>query len=449
MMRRTVALRWSLALIAAGALLPGTSWAQTDVEVNAAVQFNFTSPGARSLALGGAFIGLADDATAAFTNPAGLTTLSKPEISAEGRGFKYNHLFTNAGRLGGTATGRGVDTINGIADAESEDSVGSFSFASFVYPKGRFAVAAYRHELANFKASILTNGAFLSPSDSRLFPIEASMDLKLTNYGLSTAYRFGEGFSLGAGISAYQFKLASTTDRFNLSGLGTGEGGFYGPPLRGANNVVNSQTQQGDETAVGFNVGLSWKTSEKVRFGAVYRKGPDFDFEVKNVSGPAAPPAGRVFATKTAHFHVPDAYGAGLSIRATESLTVAMDYQRVQYSRITKDFTVIFPFEANPADFTADDSNEFHAGLEYVLTGMSSPIAIRFGAWNDPGHRVRFAGPLTEDTDQYVAAFREGDDEVHVSGGLGIVVGSNFQLDGGVDVSKRVKTFSFSGVLRF
>ena len=37
---------------------------QTDLEINAAVQFNFSTPGARSLGLGGAFLAIADDATA-------------------------------------------------------------------------------------------------------------------------------------------------------------------------------------------------------------------------------------------------------------------------------------------------------------------------------------------------------------------------------------------------
>ena len=33
--------------------------------------------------MGGAFVGVADDATAAFNNPAGLTVLNRPEVSAE------------------------------------------------------------------------------------------------------------------------------------------------------------------------------------------------------------------------------------------------------------------------------------------------------------------------------------------------------------------------------
>jgi len=39
------------------------------------LQMSFSDPGARSMGLGGAFVALADDATAAFSNPAGLVQL--------------------------------------------------------------------------------------------------------------------------------------------------------------------------------------------------------------------------------------------------------------------------------------------------------------------------------------------------------------------------------------
>ena len=57
--------------LAIGAVLMAAAsgaFAVTDEEGNASLQFNFSAPGARSLAMGGAFIGLADDATAA-ANP--------------------------------------------------------------------------------------------------------------------------------------------------------------------------------------------------------------------------------------------------------------------------------------------------------------------------------------------------------------------------------------------
>ena len=59
---RTSAL--SRALMVAFAALPTLAHAINDDEVNRVLQFNFSNPGARSLGLGGAFTGLADDATA-------------------------------------------------------------------------------------------------------------------------------------------------------------------------------------------------------------------------------------------------------------------------------------------------------------------------------------------------------------------------------------------------
>ena len=58
-----------------------------DIEALSGLQFNFGNPGARSLGMGGAFLGLADDASAAEANPAGLTILRKPEISIEARNY--------------------------------------------------------------------------------------------------------------------------------------------------------------------------------------------------------------------------------------------------------------------------------------------------------------------------------------------------------------------------
>src|SRR5467141_147862 len=88
-------MRKILILIALVAL-PATAQ-NTDIESLSGLQFNFGNPGARSLGMGGAFLGLADDASAAEANPAGLTILRKPEISLEGRNYLEQQLFTTSG----------------------------------------------------------------------------------------------------------------------------------------------------------------------------------------------------------------------------------------------------------------------------------------------------------------------------------------------------------------
>lgn len=75
----------ALVLLAVALLAPISTSGQEPPQPVVNLQFNFSDPGARSLGFGGAFIGLADDATAAFANPAGLVQLGKPEVSIEVR----------------------------------------------------------------------------------------------------------------------------------------------------------------------------------------------------------------------------------------------------------------------------------------------------------------------------------------------------------------------------
>ena len=53
------------------------------------VNFNFIGSGARARSMGGAFIGVADDATAMSWNPAGLAKLDKAEASVVGLYVDY------------------------------------------------------------------------------------------------------------------------------------------------------------------------------------------------------------------------------------------------------------------------------------------------------------------------------------------------------------------------
>ncbi len=423
-MGSSTVLLWRSLLATACALGAGEVQAQTDQWINAAVQFNFVSPGARSLALGGAFVGLANDATAAFTNPAGLTTLPKPEVSLEGRGFKYFSVFTSAGP-DGLILLRDQKAFNPPEEEEAAN-VASFSFASFMYPVGHFAFGAYRHELGNFKASmsppattlILVSAAGISKLPP-LFEATGSMHLKIVNYGFSTAYRFGHVLSVGAGISAYRFEMSSTEQTVD---------------------PVSTLTQDGKETRLGYNLGVSWQINDKIRIGGAYRRAPDFDFEASR--GPDCQ-LGDFPCTKTAHFNVPDAYAVGGALRPTESFTIALDYQAVRYSRLTDDYTLTFPYtDLKPTNFKGDDSHQLHVGFEYAVRRRENSFLIRVGGWNDPSHKIHFQGPapLNSDTAGAQAYFPGGKDAIHFCGGLGFVVGRHLQLDTGFDVPARARS---------
>ena len=144
-----------LVFVVLGAVLiaPAIAFAQ---ETPSTFEFSFSNPGARSLGLGGAFSALADDATAAFANPAGLVQLASLEVSAELRHWRYSTPYIVGGRFEGEPTGIGLDSTDGLRTAVSEEQLTGLSFLSFVYPSWSWSFAVYRHELANFRAQTAT-----------------------------------------------------------------------------------------------------------------------------------------------------------------------------------------------------------------------------------------------------------------------------------------------------
>ena len=90
-LRLLTSLLLSLALALAP---PAPALALTDEEIFRDFRFNFINPGGRSLGMGGAFISIADDATAAQANPAGLTNLVHPQFFLELR-----HVATKTQRV--------------------------------------------------------------------------------------------------------------------------------------------------------------------------------------------------------------------------------------------------------------------------------------------------------------------------------------------------------------
>ena len=470
------AVRWMalMVVVAVVAAVPAVE-AQTNAEVNAGIQFNFSTPGARSLGLGGAFLGLADDATAAYTNPAGLTTLSKPEVSFEGRMWDYTSTYTDSGHGYGDPTGSGLDTVAGLQNGEASESTTGLSFLSFVLPGDSWALAVYRHELANFEADYMTQGAFTGPIDgvSRFYPVQATMDLEIVNLGASLALQLGEQFSLGFGLSYYSFDMTSLTNRYGFDFTlvdPNAQGGFWGPPSYDPSNVINYQEQVGDDSNVAANFGFKWDVASKVSIGGVFRQGPEFEFTARNILGPASGADGEVFSALECDglhhldaenpdkpvcgtFQVPDVYGLGLAIRPTDALTIAFDWTRVEYSALTAKVGNLFPASLDDAtaQLSVDDADELHLGLEYVLINAAVPIAFRVGSWYDPAHKAYYDGDPGDDANaQTLAAlFREGDDEIHYAAGLGFIFGERFQLDAAADYSSPLTTYSLSGVFRF
>jgi hypothetical protein len=413
------------------------------------VQFNFLTPGARSMAMGGAFIGAADDATAAFSNPAGLAFFGTVQVTFEGRGTRFETPFLAGGRVSGQTTGIGLDTIPGPVYEHDYDGHVRPSFAAVVIPfGGRSSFTAYRHELADIANQFYSRGAFQRASffgivddGNRDTPLGGRRSIRIATYGGAVGRSFkGERLALGGGLSVSTFRVDSRFARFGFVSS------IFGPD--DPTIVSATAVQTGDGAAVSGNVGAIWRSSgNRVSIGAVYRRGPSFTF-TQNDRVPAAD----FSSTRVGRFKVPDVYAAGVAWATSERLRVLFDYDRVQYSQVKADF---IDFQAiasgRSSRLSVADADEVHGGVEYRTVVHGRPFAWRTGAWFDPDHSVRYTPTAAMDEFDALlsASLRQGKNLVHYTGGIGIGLPGRTVFDAAADLSARTRAVTASFLVRF
>lgn len=413
-------------------LLSWNVFAITDEEIFRNFQFSFQNPGARSSAMGGAFIGLADDATAAEANPAGLTILTKPEVSFEYRHTQYDNKFlnsTNPFEPGQTE----ILSSNNLQDTDQP------SFLSVVFPSERLTVGFSRQEVLNVKGDINeTLRLFVGPGVTVDFASLANADEKVVNYNFSAAGKLSDSFSLG--LSVRYSTLNWTSDVQNFA-------------IIGDQRLAAFQTNIDDsDSAVAYNFGALWKANAHFSLGGVYKKNPKFEITGVETGAIAQKPGPFNMV-----FKLPDTYGFGMAVKPNDNLTLSFDYQRIEYSDLLDGFEAgfnVFTDLLNNADITykIDDGNEFHVGTEFVVFLKSVPIALREGYYRRPSNSLvvdslnpRFdaSRPLLD------ALFSAREDENHFTFGAGAVFGPNFQVDWALDLANTSDSFILSSVVRF
>lgn len=485
-------LRAGLGALGLALLLAAGASAQTNDEANASLRFDFSNPGAASLGLGGAFTGIANDATAAYANPAGLTQLKLPEIAIEGRYSKTQNSFADGGSqpqslsdfltqeelsaldpsrvaalesLLARPTGLGIDTGESLLLGETDHDDLGVAFFSYVQPFKRASIALYRHELSNVDSMFRGNGAFFWECDpavagdsdpgvcdtasefdrARHRPIDSSTSLQVVNYGISAGIDVGKGFSIGLGVSYYEFEMLSVTNRYATD--------FFSDSQFSANELRSRTIQLGDESEFGFSVGIHWDINKKFSLGATYRNAPTFNMlgatAVPNDPGqpffpgvpfgPDAPGDNININEFPAEFDVPDFYSLGFAIRPNDNFLIALQYDHIQYEQLAGVADLFGVFQADGANrFQVDSSDIFRLGIEGVVA--DGRILIRAGAWFDPDHDIRYEGSSQDRRTQFLP----GEDLLHVTAGVGFVLGQRFTLDVGADISDDNQTYSIS-----
>lgn len=389
---------------------------QPPVPAPATPSYSFFPPGARAMGMGGAFLAIADDATAAEANPAGLTILTKPEVSAHFRFSALDNEFPNI-----DVSPQRIETYR--------DTVMSPSFLSYVLPVGPAALSVYYQQQSRFVSHARFEG-ILTDVDAAGNPIfldsqdEERLDLRNDNIGFSGAVELSQMLSVGGSVRFSRLRIQAAN-------------GFLLQSVAAPQNVYIGLNDGIDDEAhtVTYNFGLLLNANGKFSGGLTYKRGGEFQLTTTSTVTLCLICNGvpnTAVVTDAATIRIPSAFGGGVAFRPTDRWVVGLDVLRITYSDNSALGSLARFSQGGIVPIA--DGREVHAGAEYTWLRGDTPIALRFGAFSDPDHD----GIVDVDSSQLHATF-----------GAGVVIRERFQLDGAINIAENVQEFLFSMVLRF
>jgi len=367
--------------------------------------FNPTGAGARGLGMGGAFIAVADDGTAASFNPAGLAQLRRTEIAFVG--------FSD--RLQSSVT------VPGLPSFTDETKHGALDFAGIGVP---FQVAGRNFTLQlSYQRSVDLFGrgratvidtidlSDIDPDLSGVGEVIANVEPEqkgaFRTASVSAGWQLTTKLALGLGINYWfaDWNARGTSD-FRLRARLPNLPQPLEVPLF-STEFNQDQKMRGVNANLGLLVRYPW-----LSIGAVARTPFDgsYDLDENNVETvyETGRPLGsrKVSYTARSQMHVSWGVGAGIAIRPFRGLTLAADYTRAEWSRTTlanvpngalltpeqrdanDDPLPVFTdrnfFDLLPAPQTStENTSQWRAGAEYLVSFSKLIVPLRAGLFRD------------------------------------------------------------------
>jgi len=339
-----------------------------------AAGFRLPEAGAKAMGMGFAFTAQADDPSAIYFNPAGLTQL-------DGQNVKVGATYVREN--GGTFTG--TTPLSGGAQISETQKDLTFLIPNafytrkvsprLVYGIGLFAPFGLGQEYESRDTSYFRNQI-------------TKIELMTLAVNPTVAWKVNDMLSVGAGLDFLYGKA-----RLEKTGVV-----FLGPPVNNLN--IFKLDLDGDGTAWGYNVGLLLTPSRQVRVGFAYRS--PFHLQIKDGdvtlfgidnTVPFVPPGvtaatvfgGTSFTTKgstTLNLPATAALGVAytrdrLTLEADVDWTFWHSYRALDID--IRDNKALLPDSHTPKDW--NDTAAFYVGGEYRVT---DPLALRLGFRYDP-----------------------------------------------------------------
>lgn len=307
-----------------------SAWGQIVQTVEISSSPNPVGSGARALGMGGAFIGVADDATAASWNPAGLIQLETPEISIVGA---YNHREEDT-------TYQAFPEASGPQDV----SLCEVNYLSVAYPftafnKNMIVSLNYQH-LYDFNKKVNYSYGY---TDTTGPPLTLHNNINYDQEGAfkaispAIAVQITPCLSLGMTLNLWDHGLFD--NKWESKYRSFGDGTFVGFPFNVNTRIDETYEMDGLRMDLldpfhwhnaNYNLGLMWNINSMLTFGAVFKSPFEarlnhdyhFDSRITFPTSPASNSHNEINRSEKVILDMPMSYGLGLAFRISDSFTI-------------------------------------------------------------------------------------------------------------------------------
>ena len=357
------------------------------VQLNCAFAFQFASSpnpvgsGARAMGMGGAFIAVADDATAASWNPGGLVQLKTPEISVVGNWFHRSE---------------DVDFANHPEASGSEStSKEDLNYLSMVYPFNLFnrnmVVSLNYQKLYDFAREWDFQYRLETMSDSTKMIDDRKWHYvqsgRLSAIGIAYCIQIVPQLSFGFTMNIWDNDLTPNKWEEISHSKGALTVEYAGIPM--SVPVKSEEKKKYSFNGLNFNIGMLWRITNKLTSGLVLKT--PFTADIKSEYYYKAASQNEPYnSTSDEKLDMPMSYGIGLSYKISDEFRVSADVYRTQwqdyiyYSDSEGEISPITRKSKDESDI--DPAHQVRFGMEYLLVNPKSNyvIPLRAGVFYDP-----------------------------------------------------------------
>jgi long-subunit fatty acid transport protein len=355
--------------------------AQVLEQINIPSSPNPVGSGARALGMGGAFIAVADDATAASWNPGGLIQLERPEISVVANYFDRSTDYT----------------FTDIPGASGDHSVSEtrLNYFSISYPFQSFnrnmTISLNYQNLYDFTNK--WNFPIHQSADNLIIAqnVDAIQKGSLSAFGFAYCIEVIQNLSMGITFNFWEDGF-SHENQWEQTASRKISGSFIGYQITG--EAFSKDTY--DFSGFNINLGLLWNITGKWTVGAVFKTPFTADLtheryfheSLQFPQNPGADIEEEDSFTGNEKLEMPMSYGIGVAYRMSDSLTLSADIYRTEWGDFIHEdangnkTSPITGTPENQADI--DATHQVRLGAEYLFIKSNYAIPLRGGVFYDP-----------------------------------------------------------------